>query len=51
MGLNPSIKEIGDNEYDNLFIISVRNQNGRVGYTIGLNETHYGKTSSKNPTK
>ena len=51
MGLNPSIKEIGDNEYDNLFIISVRNQNGRVGYTIGLNETHYGKTSLKNPTK
>jgi broad specificity phosphatase PhoE len=47
MGLNSTIKEIGDNEYDNMFIVSLRNQNGRVGYTMKLDETHYGKSSAE----
>jgi broad specificity phosphatase PhoE len=47
MGLNPTIKEIGDNDYDNIFIVSLRNQNGRVGYTMTLDETHYGKSSAE----
>ncbi len=47
MGLNPTVKEIGDDEYDNMFIISLRNQNGRVGYTTTLEETHYGKSSAE----
>ena len=51
MGLNPTIKEIGDDDYDNLFIVSLRNQNGRVGYTMTLDETHYGKPSSAKSKK
>jgi hypothetical protein len=47
MGLNPTVKEIGDNEYDKMFIVSLRNQNGRVGYTMTLDETHYGKSSAE----
>jgi len=47
MGLNPTVKEIGDSEYDNLFIVSLRNKNGRVGYTMTLDETHYGKPSTR----
>ncbi len=47
MGLNPTVKEIGDNEYDNLFIVSLRNKNGRVGYTMTLDETRYGKPSTR----
>lgn len=47
MGLNPTIKEIGDADYDNMFIVSLRNKNGRVGYTMTLDETHYGKTSAE----
>jgi broad specificity phosphatase PhoE len=47
MGLNPTIKEIGDNEYDHMFIVSLRNQNGRVGYTMTLDETHYGMSSTQ----
>lgn len=45
MGTNPSVKEINDSEYDRLFIVSLRNQNGRVGYDIKLTETRYGKPS------
>jgi broad specificity phosphatase PhoE len=51
MGLNPSVKEIGDNDYDNIFIVSLRNQNGRVGYTMTLDETHYGKSSTEKPKR
>ncbi len=51
MGLNPSIKEIGDNEYDHLFIISLRNKNSSVGYTMSLYETRYGKSPSNTPKR
>ena len=51
MGLKPTVKEIGDSEYNNLFIVSLRNKNGRVGYTMTLDETHYGKTTSEKPIK
>jgi len=50
MGLNPTVKEIADDEFDHLFIVSLRNQSGRVGYKMSLNETHYGKAPSK-PSK
>ena len=51
MGLNPTVKEIRDNEYDNIFIVSLRNQHGRVGYRMTLDETHYGKPSTKTQEK
>jgi broad specificity phosphatase PhoE len=51
MGLNPIIKEIGDNDYDNIFIVSLRNQNGRVGYRMTLDETHYGKSPTEIPKR
>jgi hypothetical protein len=47
MGLNPTFKELGDNQYDNLFIVFLRNQNGRVGYKMSLLETHFGKSSKE----
>ena len=51
MGLNPTVKEIGDADYDNIFIVSLRNKNGRVGYTMTLDETHYGKPSAERSNK
>lgn len=44
--LAPSKKIIAENEYDNLFIITLRNKDGRGGYKMHLNESRYGKTSS-----
>lgn len=45
--LTPNKKEITDSEYDNLFIVSLRYKDDRVGYKIKLKETHYGKPSNK----
>lgn len=43
--LTPSKKEIPDNEYDNLYIVSLKNRNSRSGYRLFLKETTYGKSS------
>lgn len=42
--LTPSITEVGDNEYDKLFIVSLHSRNGLGGYRLSLKETHYGKS-------
>lgn len=45
LGLKPSIKEIPDNDYDNLFIVIQRQRNGRAGYQLQLKERTYGRKS------
>lgn len=45
LGLNPSIREIPDNDYDNLFIVIQRQRNGRAGYQLQLKERTYGRKS------
>lgn len=45
LGLRPSMTEIPDNDYDNLFIVTQRLQNGRAGYRLHLKERTYGRKS------
>lgn len=45
LGLKPTITEIPDNDYDNLFIVIQRNRNGRAGYRLQLKERRYGRKS------
>lgn len=45
LGLKPSITEIPDNDYDNLFTVIQRNRNGRAGYRLQLKERRYGRKS------
>ena len=45
LGLKPSITEILDNDYDNLFIVIQRQRNGRAGYQLQLKERTYGRKS------
>lgn len=45
LSLKPSIKEIPDNDYDNLFIIVVKSKDGPAGYELKLKERTYGKKS------
>lgn len=47
--LNHSVKEISDQEYDNLFIVSLKPHDGRSGYKMQLKETKFGKASPKSP--
>lgn len=48
LDLRPSKKEIPDKEYDNLFVVYLKNKNGRGGYTLHLKELKFGvSTSSK----
>lgn len=51
--LNPSLKEISDQEYDNLYIVILKPQNGRGGYKMQLKETKFGKAPPKSlaPTR
>jgi broad specificity phosphatase PhoE len=42
LDLRPSIKEIPDNDYDNLFIITLKSKDGTGGYTLKLREKTYG---------
>lgn len=43
--LNPSKKEIPDEEYDNLYVVYLKSKNGRGGFTLRLKEMKYGKPS------
>jgi broad specificity phosphatase PhoE len=45
LGLTPSIKEIPDGDYDNLFVVLQRQRNGRAGYRLQLKERTYGRKS------
>ena len=45
LGLIPSIKEIPDGDYDNLFVVLQRQRNGRAGYRLQLKERTYGRKS------
>ncbi len=45
LGLTPTLKEIPDNDYDNLFIVVQRPRNGRAGYRLQLKERTYGRKS------
>jgi broad specificity phosphatase PhoE len=45
LGLSPSMSEIPDNDYDNLFIVSQRYRNGRAGFRLHLKERIYGRKS------
>jgi len=45
LGLRPSVTEIPDNDYDNLFIVIQRQRNGRAGYQLQLKEKTYGRKS------
>jgi broad specificity phosphatase PhoE len=45
LGLNPSIKTIPDNDYDNLFIVTLKSKGGPGGYHLKLKEKTYGKKS------
>ena len=42
LGLNPSMQEVPDNDYDNLFIVRIK---WLVGRNIKLTEKTYGKSS------
>jgi bisphosphoglycerate-dependent phosphoglycerate mutase len=43
--LKPSKNEIPDTEYDNLYVVYLKNKNGRGGFTLRLKEMKYGKSS------
>ena len=45
LDLKPSVKEIPDNDYDNLFIVTLMSKNGTGGYKLKLKEKTYGKKS------
>jgi phosphohistidine phosphatase SixA len=45
LGLTPAVKEISDNEYDNLFIVTQKTKSGVGGYKLSLRERTYGKRS------
>lgn len=45
--LRPSKREIPDYEYDNLFVVSLKNKNGRGGYSLKLKELKFGAPSPK----
>ncbi len=45
LDLKPSIKEIPDNDYDNLYIVTLMSKNGTGGYKLKLKEKTYGKKS------
>lgn len=45
LGLHPTIKTIPDNDYDNLFIITLKSKEGPGGYNLKLREKTYGKKS------
>ncbi len=49
--LKPTIKEIPDQEYDNLYIVSLKPRDGRGGYKMELKETKFGKASPKSPVQ
>lgn len=45
LGLEPSRREIADNEYDNLFIVVMKPKNGPGGHNLTLRERTYGRKS------
>ncbi len=45
LSLQPTIKEIPDNDYDNLFIVTLKSRSGPSGFHLKLKETTYGKKS------
>jgi phosphohistidine phosphatase SixA len=45
LGLHPSIKTIPDNDYDNLFIVTLKSKGGPGGYHLKLREKTYGRKS------
>jgi broad specificity phosphatase PhoE len=49
LGLKPGIKSIPDNDYDNLFIVTLKSKEGTGGYNLKLKEKTYGKKSPSAP--
>ena len=45
LDLKPTIKEIPDNDYDNLYMVTLLSKNGTGGYKLKLKEKTYGKIS------
>jgi phosphohistidine phosphatase SixA len=45
LDLQPSLKEIPENDYDNFFIVTLRSKDGSGGYKLKLKEKTYGKKS------
>jgi len=45
LSLTPGIKSIPDDDYDNLFIITLKSRSGPSGFRLKLKETTYGKKS------
>jgi phosphohistidine phosphatase SixA len=45
LDLRPSIKEIADNDYDNLFIVTLKSKSVPGGYDLKLKEKTYGRKS------
>ncbi|MGL6269853.1 MAG: SixA phosphatase family protein [Chitinophagaceae bacterium] len=45
LGLHPTIKVIPDNDYDNLFIVTLKSKGGPGGYHLKLREKTYGRKS------
>jgi phosphohistidine phosphatase SixA len=45
LGLQPSIAAIPDNDYDNLFIVTLKSKEVSGGYNLKLKEKTYGKKS------
>jgi broad specificity phosphatase PhoE len=49
LGLQPSINEIADNDYDNFFIVTLKSRNGPGNYQLKLKQKTYGKKSPSEP--
>lgn len=45
LDLKPSIKEIPENDFDNIYIITIKSKDGTGGYELKLKEKTYGKKS------
>ena len=45
LDLQPAIKEIPENDYDNFYIVTLKAKNGTGGYKLKLKEKTYGKKS------
>jgi len=45
LSLNHTIKEIPDDDYDNLFVVTLESRSGLSGFRLKLKETTYGKKS------
>ncbi len=45
LSLSPAMNSIADDDYDNLFIVTLKSRSGPSGFDLKLKETTYGKKS------